>query len=108
MLHQLERHMTTELLKDIDTKKKVEQPPKFVIVLHNDSSTPFPIVIHVLTDHLGLCRDAAAKTMMEAHTAGKAVCGVWPTKDLAETRLAEAMNCYAVQGTELTLTVEPE
>lgn len=93
------------IYKDEASEKKAAEPPKYAITLHNDHSTDPGIVIHVLEEHIRIGADAAHNIMMEAHTTGKAVCGLY-TKDMAETLVNEAMMCYAVQGTELTFTVD--
>ena len=96
----------TEVLKpNLDNDLKLEEPPMYAIILHNDNSTNPMIVVHVLTSHIGLAMEDAFDTMLAAHNNGYAPCGTF-TKDLAETLVAEAMTCEAIKGTELSLTVE--
>ena len=90
-----------------DIEKRTNKPPQYTIVLHNDGTSPLMVVVHVLQGHLRLTKEAAEAIMMEAHTTGKAVCGIF-TKDVAETLVASAASCGAVKqhAPELTLTVE--
>lgn len=96
-----------ETIKDAKSSLDTEKPKQYVITLHNDGSTPFSVVLHVLEMHLNMNQDEAMHTMMTAHTSGNAPCGLY-TKDVAESKVHEAMKCPAVAGTELSLTVEPQ
>ncbi len=91
----------------IDEVKKPElkKPPMFAIILHNDDTTDFLIVIHALIGHIGLDHSAAMNCMSEAHFTGKSACGTF-TKEIAETKVQSAMNCPAVGGSELSFTIE--
>jgi ATP-dependent Clp protease adapter protein ClpS len=92
-----------------EAEKRANKPPQYTIVLHNDYTSHPMIVVHVLLDHLRLPKEEAEAIVVEAHTTGKAVCGIF-TKDVAETLVAAATVCSAVikHAPDLTLTVEQE
>jgi ATP-dependent Clp protease adaptor protein ClpS len=67
---------------------KVKQPPLFQVILLNDDYTPMEFVVDVLERFFLLNRTAATRVMLEVHTKGKGVCGVF-TYEIAETKVAQ-------------------
>jgi ATP-dependent Clp protease adaptor protein ClpS len=67
---------------------KVKQPPLFQVVLLNDDYTPMEFVVDVLERFFSLNRTNATRIMLEVHTKGKGVCGVF-TYEIAETKVAQ-------------------
>jgi ATP-dependent Clp protease adaptor protein ClpS len=67
---------------------KVKQPPLFQVVLLNDDYTPMEFVVDVLERFFSLNRNNATRIMLEVHTRGKGVCGVF-TYEIAETKVAQ-------------------
>jgi ATP-dependent Clp protease adaptor protein ClpS len=67
---------------------KVKQPPLFQVILLNDDYTPMEFVVDVLERFFGLNRPNATRVMLEVHTRGKGVCGVF-THEIAETKVAQ-------------------
>lgn len=74
-------------------KPKLKPPPLFKVVLLNDDFTPMEFVVHVLERFFGMDRPTATHVMLQVHTQGKAVCGVYPAQ-IAETKAAQ-VNEYA-------------
>lgn len=74
-------------------KPKLKPPPQFKVVLLNDDFTPMEFVVHVLERFFGMDRNLATHVMLQVHTQGKAVCGVYPAQ-IAETKVAQ-VNDYA-------------
>lgn len=74
-------------------KPKLTPPPQFKVVLLNDDFTPMEFVVHVLERFFGMDRARATHVMLQVHTRGKAVCGVYPAQ-IAETKVAQ-VNDYA-------------
>lgn len=69
-------------------------PPRmYRVVLINDDFTPMEFVVHVLEYFFRMDREAATRVMLNVHTQGKGVCGVF-TRDIAETKAAQ-VNAYA-------------
>ena len=67
---------------------KVKQPPLYNVVLLNDDYTPMEFVVDVLERFFRMDRSAATRVMLEVHTRGKGVCGVF-TYEIAETKVAQ-------------------
>jgi ATP-dependent Clp protease adaptor protein ClpS len=78
-----------------EARPKLKQPPLFRVVLLNDDYTPMEVVVEVLELVFGLDRTRATRIMLEVHTKGKGVCGVF-TYEIAETKVAQVTS-YAQQ-----------
>lgn len=76
-----------------EEKPRLKRPPMYKVVMLNDDYTPMEFVVEVLETFFSLGREQATKIMLQVHTQGKAVCGVF-TKDIAETKAAQ-VNQYA-------------
>ncbi len=78
-----------------EAKPKLKKPPLFRVVLLNDDYTPMEFVVEVLELIFGMDRPKATRIMLEVHTRGKGVCGVF-TYEIAETKVAQ-VSAYAQQ-----------
>lgn len=67
---------------------EVKKPPLFQVVLLNDDYTPMEFVVDVLEKFFAMDRPAATRIMLEVHTKGKGICGVF-TYEIAETKVAQ-------------------
>ena len=67
---------------------KTKQPPLYQVLLLNDDYTPMEFVVDVLERFFGLNRPNATRIMLEVHTRGRGVCGVY-TYEIAETKVAQ-------------------
>lgn len=74
---------------------EVKKPPLYSVVLLNDDYTPMEFVVDVLQGFFSLDRVTATRVMLEVHTRGKGVCGVFPY-EIAETKVAQ-VSAYAQQ-----------
>jgi ATP-dependent Clp protease adaptor protein ClpS len=74
---------------------KLKRPPLYQVVLLNDDYTPMEFVVDVLQRIFGMDRTKATRIMLEVHTKGKGVCGVY-TFEIAETKVAQ-VTAYARQ-----------
>jgi ATP-dependent Clp protease adaptor protein ClpS len=74
---------------------KLKRPPLYQVVLLNDDYTPMEFVVDVLQRIFGMDRPKATRIMLEVHTKGKGVCGVY-TFEIAETKEAQ-VSSYARQ-----------
>ena len=74
-------------------KPKLKPPPLYKVLLLNDDFTPMEFVVHILERFFGMDRVRATHVMLQVHTQGKAVCGVYPIQ-IAETRVTQ-VNEYA-------------
>lgn len=79
-----------------EAKPKLKKPPLFRVVLLNDDYTPMEFVVEVLELLFGMDRPKATRIMLEVHTKGKGVCGVY-TYEIAETKVAQ-VSTFAQQN----------
>lgn len=70
----------------------VKKPPMYKVIMLNDDYTPMEFVVHVLESFFSMNREQATKVMLQVHTDGKAVCGIF-TRDIAETKAAQVNEC---------------
>ena len=78
-----------------EAQPQLRKPPLYQVVLLNDDYTPMEFVVDVLERIFSLDRTRATRVMLEVHTRGKGVCGVF-TFEIAETKVAQVMT-YARQ-----------
>jgi ATP-dependent Clp protease adaptor protein ClpS len=78
-----------------EASPRLKRPPMFQVLLINDDYTPMEFVVDVLQRIFGLDRPKATRIMLEVHTRGKGVCGVY-TFEIAETKVAQVTS-YARQ-----------
>jgi len=71
-----------------EAKPVIKKPPMYKVLMLNDDYTPMEFVVYALESFFSMSREQATKVMLQVHTEGKAVCGVY-TKDIAETKAAQ-------------------
>jgi ATP-dependent Clp protease adaptor protein ClpS len=71
-----------------EAEPKVKRPPLWQVILLNDDYTPMEFVVDVLERFFRMDRNTATRVMLEVHTRGKGVCGVF-TYEIAETKVAQ-------------------
>ena len=83
-----------DLLLD-EAKPRLKRPPLYRVILLNDDYTPMEFVVDVLQRIFAMDRTKATRIMLEVHTRGKGICGVY-TYEIAETKVAQ-VNGYSRQ-----------
>ncbi len=73
-----------------EAQPKIKRPPLYRVVLLNDDYTPMEFVVDILETIFGMERTRATQVMLEVHTKGKGVCGVY-NFEIAETKVAQVM-----------------
>lgn len=68
-------------------KLELQPPSMYQVVLFNDDFTPMDFVVFVLQKFFNMDANKAQQVMLEIHTKGKGVCGIYPF-DIAETKVA--------------------
>ena len=71
-----------------ETKKKVERPRRYKVLLHNDDYTTMEFVVWVLQAVFNHDETRATEIMLHVHRTGLGVAGVYP-RDVAETRVSQ-------------------
>ena len=92
---------------DTHILERIEKPPKYKVVLHNDDYTPMEFVHRVLQQFFRKSDFEAADIMMTAHIDGKSLVGVY-TKEIAYTKCNQSIRFSRQNNYPLLLTNEPE
>ncbi|HJL92634.1 MAG TPA: ATP-dependent Clp protease adapter ClpS [Woeseiaceae bacterium] len=66
----------------------IKPPSLYKVILVNDDYTPMDFVIEVLMSIFGMNKSSSTRIMLDVHTKGKGVCGIY-TYEIAETRVAQ-------------------
>lgn len=74
-------------------RPKLKEPQLYKVLLLNDDYSPMEFVVEVLEKFFQLPRTKATQVMLEVHTKGKGVCGLF-TAEIAETKVSQ-VNDYA-------------
>lgn len=88
-----------------EAKPRLKEPPLYRVVLLNDDFTPMDFVVDVLESIFGMERTRATQVMLEVHTKGKGVCGVY-NFEIAETKVAQVMGVAKQHQHPLMCTME--
>ncbi len=86
---------------------KTEKPPLYKVLLLNDDYTPMEFVVYVLERFFGMSSSKAAEIMLAVHKKGVAVVGVFAF-EIAETKVAQVMDCASQNQHPLQCTMEKE
>jgi ATP-dependent Clp protease adaptor protein ClpS len=73
-----------------ETDKKVEKPPLFRVLLHNDDYTTMEFVVYVLQSIFHHGELEAIRIMLAVHNEGVGVAGIF-TREIAETKSERVM-----------------
>ena len=88
-----------------EAKPAIKEPPLYRVVLLNDDYTPMEFVVNILESIFGMERTRATQVMLEVHTKGKGVCGVY-NFEIAETKVAQVMGLAQQHQHPLLCTME--
>lgn len=91
----------------LDDEVKLQPPKMYKVMLHNDDYTTMEFVIHILQKFFQKNRQEAQSIMLEVHTNGVAVCGIY-TFEVAESKTAKVVKYARDKGHPLKCTYEPE
>ena len=100
------KHIEGDGLALEEAKPKLKKPPLYKVVLLNDDYTPMDFVVSVLELFFSKPRDQATRIMLQVHTQGKGVCGIF-SREIAETKVHQ-VNSFARENQHpLMCTLEP-
>lgn len=88
-----------------EARPKLKRPPLYRVLLINDDFTPMEFVVDILETIFGMERTRATQVMLEVHTKGKGVCGVF-NYEIAETKVAQVMGLAKQHQHPLLCTLE--
>ena len=90
----------------LDTKPKTKKPSMYNVLLMNDDYTPMEFVVFVLQTVFGHNHQKSTEIMMEVHTKGMGVCGIF-SKEIAEMMSYEVNTMAKDHGHPLLSEIEP-
>jgi len=88
-----------------EAQPKLKPPPRYRVVLLNDDYTPMEFVVDILESVFTMERTQATHVMLEVHTKGKGICGVF-NFEIAETKVAQVMGIAQQHQHPLLCTME--
>lgn len=90
-----------------EQKQKLQKPPLYKVLLHNDNYTTMEFVVFILTDVFLLSENDAIHIMLQVHNQGVGVAGVY-TYEIAETKVAKVAVLAQENEYPLLCTLEEE
>lgn len=91
----------------IRTRPKVDKPRLYKVVMFNDDYTTQEFVVRVIVEFFHKPVSEATRLMIEVHTKGRAIVGVYP-RDIAESKVERVTRTARESGHPLMLQAEPE
>src|SRR6266704_2774890 len=88
-----------------EAQEKVEEPPLFQVLLHNDDYTTMEFVVFVLESVFNMPEDQAVQVMLNVHVKGIGVAGVY-TLEIAEMKVAKTTALAREHEFPLLVTME--
>ena len=90
-----------------EVKPKLKKPALYRVILVNDDYTPMEFVVLILQRFFRKGREEAVQIMLNVHTRGSGVCGVF-TAEIAETKVRQVLSFSRDNKHPLQCTMEPE
>ena len=88
-------------------QEKVEEPPRFKVLLHNDDYTTMEFVVYVLESIFNMPEDQAVQVMLNVHVKGIGLAGVY-TYEIAEMKVTKTTALAREHEFPLLVTMERE
>ncbi len=89
------------------TKQETKEPELYKVVLLNDDYTTMDFVVEILESVFNKAPAEAFRIMMQVHTQGRGMCGVYPF-EIAETKVAAVEERARENGFPLKAVLEKE
>ena len=93
------------VVEKLNSKEKLQLPRMFKVIVLNDDYTPMEFVVEILESVFGMERTRATRVMLEVHTKGKGICGVY-SYEIAETKVSQVIAIAQQQQHPLLCTME--
>lgn len=90
-----------------EVERKVEKPPLYKVLLHNDDYTTMDFVVFILRSVFRRTEEEAVRIMLHVHQRGMGVAGVY-TREVAETKASKVMRLARDHDFPLLCTIEEE
>ena len=88
-----------------ESQEKVEQPPLYKVLLHNDDFTTMEFVVWILESVFNMAEEQAIQVMLNVHLRGVGVAGIY-TYEIAETKVEKTTALAREQEFPLLVTME--
>ena len=88
-----------------ESAEKVDQPPLFKVLLHNDDYTTMDFVVSVLQSIFAMAEEQAIQVMLNVHVRGIGVAGIY-TFEIAEMKVEKTTSLAREQEFPLLCTME--
>ena len=88
-----------------EAQPKLKPPSLYRVVLLNDDYTPMEFVVDILESVFTMERTQATQVMLEVHTKGTGLCGVY-NFEIAETKVSQVMGIAQQHQHPLLCTME--
>ena len=92
---------------DSQIEDKVDEPPMYKVLLHNDNYTTMEFVVEVLIYIFNKSPEEAVRIMLNVHHSGIGLCGVY-TYEVSETKVETVHTLAREHGFPLKCTMEKE
>jgi ATP-dependent Clp protease adaptor protein ClpS len=88
-----------------ESEEKVEEPPLFKVLLHNDDFTTMEFVVWVLESIFNMPEEQAIQVMLNVHLRGIGIAGIY-TYEVAETKVEKTTALAQEHEYPLLVTME--
>ncbi len=88
-----------------ESQEKVEEPPLFKVLLHNDDFTTMEFVVWILASVFNMPEEQAIQVMLNVHLRGIGVAGIY-TYEIAETKVEKTTALAREHEYPLLVTME--
>lgn len=92
---------------NVKTRSRYKKPRMYKVVIYNDDVTTMEFVVMLLEKIFHKSHEDAEKLMMDIHTSGMAVVGIY-TYDMARTKVGRATLMAQEKGFPLRIVYKPE
>jgi ATP-dependent Clp protease adaptor protein ClpS len=88
-----------------ESAEKVDQPPLYKVLLHNDDFTTMDFVVWVLQSVFSMAEEQAIQVMLNVHVKGVGVAGIY-TFEIAEMKVEKTISLASEHEFPLLCTME--